>query len=266
MNGTNANLDLVSILYNSNPKADTGVGEITQGESDVSINTEIIVGGASDIQTLTFGEKYIFNGWNTKKDGSGLPFVDGQAYTIGEQYFNEDNKTLVLYAQWKPMDAYTLNYSYGLSAPEIKNGQPRYTDQVQYGSQIILPIIESAPTVTYENNTYEVYENGGWYTTSIKDENSKVLSPYTYNLTTSSTLYCLYDTKKYTLTFETNDSNISLDPISVQFRESIVRPRLYSSEKTFLGWYWKVNNEEQPFTKATMPPYDVTIYAKWSDL
>ena len=37
--------------------------------------------------------KYIFQGWNTKKDGSGFTYIDGNAYFI--------NNAQTLYAQWK---------------------------------------------------------------------------------------------------------------------------------------------------------------------
>lgn len=37
--------------------------------------------------------KYVFKNWNTKKDGSGVTYLDGEAYFI--------NSTTTLYAQWR---------------------------------------------------------------------------------------------------------------------------------------------------------------------
>ena len=285
MNGTNASLDLVSIIYHSNPPSDTGIADSAEGDNDITLNTDIILGNSTSIPNLTFEDKYIFNGWNTKADGSGIPFVNGKVYQINDS--NLTNSTsLILYAQWMSMTTYTLNFSYGLSAPALKNGQEWLSEPVEYGNDVTLPTINENPQVTYEGKIYggseSPYYNGGWYTTPIKvepyeDENGnlvggsvKLTSPYTYNKNASSTIYCLYDTHTYTLTYNTNDSNISLGSVEVPYGETISKPQLSSPNKSFLGWFWMVKNEdgkevEQAFKKTTMPPYDVTIYAKWED-
>ena len=277
MNGTNASLDLVSIIYHSNPKEDTGVADVAEGSEDISLNTEVIIGSSTNIPKLTFSDKYLFDGWNTQPDGNGIRYVDGQPYFINEAVIDPDEtgkKSLILYAQWKSMTTYTLNFSYGLSTPEISNGIERFSEQVQNGSVITLPTINANPQVTYDGKTYSgndsPYYNGGWYSSSIKASNdsNRLTSPYTYNKTSSSTIYCLYDTKSYTLTYNTNSDNIYLEPIQIKFGESIPKPKLYESGRTFKYWYSIVKNEngedvEAQFTKTTMPPDNVEIYAKW---
>lgn len=47
----------------------------------------------SEKTTELLDNKYIFQGWNTKQDGSGFTYIDGDAYFI--------NNTQTLYAQWK---------------------------------------------------------------------------------------------------------------------------------------------------------------------
>lgn len=274
MNGTNASLDLISVIYHSNPQKDTGASDVVNGDPDISINTEIIMGGSTNIPKLTFDEKYTFIEWNTKPDGTGTSYVDGQPYKITQSSFDEESNSLVLYAQWKPMTTYTLNFSYGLSTPEISNGKERFSEQVQNGSVITLPTINANPQVTYDGKTYSEndspYYNGGWYSSSIKASNdsNRLKSPYTYDKNTSSTIYCLHDTRSYILTYHTNSANISLDAINLKFGETIPLPKLYEIGRTFKGWFWKHSNddnelEEQQFTKTTMPPYNVEIYAKW---
>jgi hypothetical protein len=43
--------------------------------------------------TEILGNMYVFSGWNTKKDGSGFTYIDGDAYFI--------NASQTLYAQWR---------------------------------------------------------------------------------------------------------------------------------------------------------------------
>lgn len=71
------------------PKNASGiVGEYatyTYGEHTYNLNSE---------QTTTLlNNKYVFNGWNTKADGSGFTYIDGDAY------FMQTSQTL--YAQWR---------------------------------------------------------------------------------------------------------------------------------------------------------------------
>lgn len=47
----------------------------------------------STMTTTLLNNKYTFNGWNTKADGSGFTYVDGDAYFI--------NASQTLYAQWR---------------------------------------------------------------------------------------------------------------------------------------------------------------------
>lgn len=64
---------------------------------------------------------YTFNGWNTKKDGSGNSYRDGEEIS---NLSYEDNSTVTLYAMWKP-NQYTVifnsNTGTGLMDREIFN-------------------------------------------------------------------------------------------------------------------------------------------------
>lgn len=51
----------------------------------------------------TRGEKYDFNGWNTEPDGTGETYLSNSTY--------EDNKNLILYAQWQP-ESYIVSYDF----------------------------------------------------------------------------------------------------------------------------------------------------------
>ena len=45
-------------------------------------------------QNQFYNDDYVFIGWNTRPDGSGKSYLDGEA-------LKENNHFLVLYAQWK---------------------------------------------------------------------------------------------------------------------------------------------------------------------
>jgi uncharacterized repeat protein (TIGR02543 family) len=49
---------------------------------------------------------YTFSGWNTKSDGSGTPYSQGQTFTIG-------TADVVLYAEWTGNPIYTVTYTVG---------------------------------------------------------------------------------------------------------------------------------------------------------
>lgn len=147
MIGTNSGLDLVSVTYHLNPPQDVVNADYTEGEPDVYRGEEIIIGkSASSIYTQTFGGKYRFKCWNESPNG-------------GEQgnYLNNSaraiNADLVLYAIWENTQTRKLYFSYGLSAPEIQNGQYVYSKEVSNLVAVgTLPQIDVSPKVEYEKS------------------------------------------------------------------------------------------------------------------
>ena len=63
------------------------------GETATYTDGEDTYALASQHTTELLDNKYIFQGWNTKADGSGFTYIDGDAYFI--------NTSQVLYAQWR---------------------------------------------------------------------------------------------------------------------------------------------------------------------
>lgn len=76
-------------------------------------------------------ENYIFQGWNTKADGSGDTYAGGGTYT-----FQNDNAnggcTTVLYAKWKGVNK-TVTYQVG--------NEIFQTQTAEYGKDIVLPAV-----------------------------------------------------------------------------------------------------------------------------
>jgi uncharacterized repeat protein (TIGR02543 family) len=100
--GTNTNFEELTLNYNLNkPSGATWVNGTT-ATTTFAKNTTVGIGSGAvvtvgeekqSMQSITFGDNYIFNGWNTKADGSGINYINGDEY-----YLMGDT---TLYAQWK---------------------------------------------------------------------------------------------------------------------------------------------------------------------
>lgn len=102
MIGTNTNFEELKLTYDLNvPTGATWSNETTAiinfvKNATVNIGSGAIVKVGEENQTfqsITFGDTYIFNGWNTQADGSGINYING------DEYYLMDDTTL--YAQWK---------------------------------------------------------------------------------------------------------------------------------------------------------------------
>lgn len=67
----------------------------------------------------TRGEKYDFNGWNTEPDGTGETYLSNSTY--------ENNKNLILYAQWQP-ESYDVSYNFNGGNSGVISDQSKYYD------------------------------------------------------------------------------------------------------------------------------------------
>lgn len=64
-----------------------------------SMTNQVLVapGGNLAANTFTNGDELVFDGWNTKADGTGTKYADGANYAVAS---DAEIKTTVLYAQW----------------------------------------------------------------------------------------------------------------------------------------------------------------------
>lgn len=264
--GTNNDLDLVSVRYEYNSDiTPTGAPIPDQYEEDIYLGEEIVIGGNSTFPSIPPSNKYQFNGWNTEADGSGTPYTNGRVVTV-----NTDN--FVLYAQWIATQGQKLSYNYGLSEPYITSYDTitqapiyKYDDAVGYEKPIpTLPPITAEPTVEIDKVKYPAYENGGWYRHPVKDENVRVNSGDLYWSERDTIIYCLYDKKKFSVNYITNNDNFLIFPQTIEYGETIFHPELYDDEYTFEGWYTDFELTKKLGSSAKMPPYNITLYAKWS--
>ena len=267
MIGTNADLDLVSVIYHLNPPADTGYADQTIGEPDVYSGEDIVIGGdASSFTNETFGGKYKFTKWNISSVNPTEPkehgnYLNGYAYTI--------NADLILYAQWEATTEHTLTYNYGLSDPTINESSYTYetSKKVVKGKSIgVLPIAD-VPKVKFKdlNGTereYTPYYNGQWYKTPIKATNSVPLTDNTlYWSDRDSTIYLLYSVNVYTLILYLDGTIYQTN--SIEYGTPMNLPYLVRSGYTFDGWYYTNDFKDGTKFSGNMPPYSINLYARW---
>ena len=275
MIGTNADLDLVSVRYIVNPPQVTENGVTTTlvpdfatdgGEEDVYSGDDLVIGGNTDIPNETFGGKYKFTKWNISSANPTEPkehgnYLNGYAYTI--------NADIVLYAQWEAVTDHTLTFNYGLADPAIDESSYTYetSRKVIKGKSIgVLPTAET-PKVKYKDldgneKEYTPYYNGQWYKTPIKASNSIPLSNNElYWSDRDSTIYLLYDVSTYALNLYLDGSLYQSNYIA--YGTPMNLPLLVKSGYTFDGWYTTSNYQEGTKTSENMPPYSLTLYARW---
>lgn len=270
--GTNSDLDLVGVVYHLNPPSDTGVSDATVAEDDIYSGQEVVIGeAATEITTNTFSGKYKFSNWNLEPIPSNKKlnvYVNGNSRTVTEN--------LVLYAQWTEMTDHTLNFSYGLADPVVNDSNYTYETSRTISAGGSIGTLPTAPTPTViakdlngDDEEYDdVYSNGKWYKTPIKTSTSDIVEDGdSYWTNRDSTIYLLYDVKKYKLELYVDgnlyQSNAEEDAIT--YNTPMNLPQLVKSGKRFDGWYTSSSYKEGTKRSGNMPPYDLTLYARFVD-
>lgn len=257
--GTNTDLETVSVVYHSNPPEGTG-SDVSQGSSSVPYGTEYIIGSdqtiSSDSETIPSGYKFKY--WNTQPDGKGFTYINDRAYFL--------TSSLVLYAIWEQSDEFTLSYNYGLGETynDTNTNEPLYSKQIVYGEAYGTLPTTSAQKVTYNDKQYTPYTWRGWYRVPrLVDGSVQITATSTYETQGNSTIYQLFSTNSYTITFNSNGGSY-IKPIKQEYGSTIYEPPTPTkSGSTFGGWYATNDFSGNEFDFTTMPPTNVTLYAKW---
>jgi uncharacterized repeat protein (TIGR02543 family) len=265
--GTNNDLDLVSVRYvysendeNGNPiyVAPNGSPVPDQYEEDVYIGEEIVVGANSTFQDTPPNTLLKFKHWI---DDEGEIYTNGVVTTV--------NAPLTLYAIWESTTIKTLSFNYGLSdvATTVDNATGILTQildrEVQQGYSIgKLPKLTAEPFVTGTDNVkYYPYTNGGWYRHPVKQANMQVHDNDAYWLDRDTIIYALYDKKPFTVSYVTNTLTTFIPTQTLYYGDQVYLPTLARDGYTFQGWY--VDKGLTKVFGGNMPPYSITLYARW---
>lgn len=259
--GTNNAIDTISIVYNSNYPS--GSNNKTEGEGDeYYIGDEIKIGAGTTIPDNP-PSGYKFKRWVAD---DGTVFENNTLFTITDTYKNG----LTLKAEWQSSKVRQLHFNYGLADIATKTDPDtgvteNITDrEVQKDVSIgTLPRVESSPSVVYNNGKYYPYENGAWYRSDTTD-GTKVYDNDPYWGDYNSTIYYLYQVKKYDITFVIDNSNYNLPIATYEYNQKVVLPNLGDvNGKKFAGWYLDSDRTTQFASGSTMPPTAITLWAKW---
>ena len=260
--GTNASLDLVSVIYHLNPPADTGVADRQLGEDDVYIGQDIIVGtSATEFVNETFEGRYKFTKWNVS---SADPTVskDKGNYINGNVYTIQDN--LVLYAQWERTTTHTLFFNYGVSNPVIENNRMVMSKLVTEGEPIGELPSPQMPEVVIDGIQYTPYSNGHWYKTPVipeGQEDSWIGRLDDYWTNHDDTIYWLYKVALYPIKYYLEGELIKTHYVA--YNNVLPSFEVYKEGKKFDGWY--TDQDYKTKVSGKMPPKDLELWGKWVD-
>jgi len=196
---------------------------------------------------------YKFNGWNTKKDGSGTSY-ENEAIVKNLK----GSGTFYLYAQWKA-NTYTISFN--------GNGKTSGT------MKAVKATYGKSKTLTANAYKKKGYTFSGWNTkkdgsgTSYKDKAS------VKNLKASGTcyLYAQWKANKYTIKFNGNGSTSgSMKSITATYdRSKTLTANAYKkSGYKFVGWNTKKDGsgttyKDKASVKNLKTTGTITLYAKW---
>ena len=152
--------------------------ELTDSSKEVAANCIAGSGGVTITAPTLTG--YTFNGYYTKKLGSGTQYVNGNGGTTNNIYSNvAANSTL--YAKWDAK-TYTVTYAAGTGGSgTITNGTATYNSN-------FTPATPSASTITKANATFAGWAVSG--TSTVKVAGTAFAWTYTENKTFTATWTC----------------------------------------------------------------------------
>ena len=174
-----------------------GTGTFEKGQ-DVMPDQHFVYDTAQNLTTNTYTrEGYTFTSWNTKADGTGRSYTDGQSVN---NLTDVNGGKVNLYAQWEIVDhEITLNPGDNVATagtPKIyENYNVKYS--LTSGGEAITSI--QAPTKTgYQFGGYYTEQNGAG--DKIIDESGNIVASNT-RFTSNATLYAKWEANEYDVVF-----------------------------------------------------------------
>lgn len=196
---------------------------------------------------------YNFVGWNTKQEGSGTNYTDGE---IVKNLASHKDETVTLYAQWKII---TYDIIYNLDGGTNKSSNPStYT--------------HATKTFKLKNPTKTGYTFGGWY--SDKKMTKKV-TQIDKGTRGDKMLYAKWIPNKYTIKFNGNRatsgkmSNMKNRKYGTSYKLSA--NKFKRTGYTFKGWTTKKNgqgnyygNKSKVMNLTATNGKIINLYAQWT--
>ena len=187
---------------------------------------------------------YTFTGWNTKADGSGTAYSNGQSV---KNLSSKNKATVKLYACWK-VYSYTITY-------ELDGGKNSSKNPESY------KITSSA--ITLAEPTRGGYKFAGWYSDAAK---TKKVTKITSGSHGNKTFYARWTKIKYSVKYEYNGGKPGgTDPAYYYASSKITLSTPKRTGYVFRGWYTNKSFTGDPVTTLGYGKYgNKTLYAKWA--
>ena len=177
---------------------------------------------------------YVFDGWNTASDGSGVTYLPGQTIEMQEG-------GITLYAVWA--ESYKVTF--------MNEGKVYHQTEVKKGTQVQPPSAEPVK---------EGYTFKGWYT----DENYTTEWNFSNPVTNDMNLYAKWERIQCTVTFDTQGGEPSIDTQTVYYGEKVAKPDDPAREgHVFLGWFTDEDCTTEWDFENDVVTGNMTLYAKW---
>ena len=240
-----------SISYNKNNSKATGAmaSQIFRFDATMKLskNTYSYIG-------------YIFDGWNTKPDGTGTSYTDEQEVT---NLTSVDKTTIILYAQWKPI-TYTVRYHGGAD-----DAQGVMKDQIFTYDQ--------TSALSLNTFTKTGYQFAGWSTQKDSDVTVYNDGEIVKNLTSTDKmvvdLYAVWGGITYYIAFDGNEStggSMSNVTMNYDVAQTLPKSTFTRYGYQFSGWNTKQDgtgagyrDEGEVLNLTSTANETVTLYAQW---
>ena len=200
---------------------------------------------------------YRFSSWNTKADGSGTTYTNGQSI---KNLTNKDDETITLYAQWL-VNSYTIKYNSNGGNGSMSNTMATYDKNV---------------TLRDNKFTKSGFYFAGWNTAADGSGNSYSNGETVKNLSAENngyvTLYAQWSSNGYTIIYNSNGGEGTMPKTIAEYGETIT---LSDNEFTRVGYKFKNWNTKADGTGTSYSNLQsvtnlvstnngsITLYAIW---
>lgn len=245
--GTNASLEELSVVYNSNPPVESET-TLTTGAT-LRYNDEFVVGTFDNIEGVSDPNDFSYSGytlekWNTQPDGSGISYFNGDI-------INNLSSSLVLYAVWKANNLFTLSFDY----QSANAGNTELTREISQNAEIgELPI-------PIKNG----YTFNGWFTLP-NGKGTQVVATTTYTFSGNKTIYASWLGVQNIISFEANGGTGEMSNIIARTGDTIDLPKatFLKSGEVFSNWNTQADGKGTSYadeSKITLSEGNIVLYA-----
>ena len=234
----------ISVIENGETVTATS-GTAPVDNSNYNIGQNLVV-SANTGQLSRTG--YVFAGWVTNSDGSGVAYSASQTITFGAA-------NITLYPKWLP-GTYTITYNKNGADGSLAKSTDTYTTQ---GDALTLP---GAGTMSKAGYTF-----AGWSYTA----NGTAISNTSFTTSQNRTLYAVWTLANYTATYDLNGGSGGVTPSNqtANFETNITIASIGAATKDghwFAGWNTAANRSGNSYGEGQvlkMPIGGLTLYAVW---